>query len=139
MKLKLISGIYLVIMVLVYACENDSSIEFKRYYSSGAVVYHDHCQNCHGNNGEGLAALIPPLNDSVFLKSNQNALACIIQNGWKAPVKVSGRVYDGAMPAESNLTPIEIAQVITYVGNTFGNKIGLVTGDDVVGDLAKCN
>ncbi len=138
MKLKLISGICLLMMALVYACENDGSIEFKRYYSSGAVVYHDHCQNCHGNNGEGLAALIPPLNDSVFLKSNKNTLPCIIQNGLKAPIKISDRVYNGAMPAASNLTPIEIAQVITYVGSSFGNKIGLVTSDDVGSDLAKC-
>ncbi len=34
------------------------------------------------------------------------------------------------MPA-AGLTPMEIAQVVTYVGNSFGNKLGVVTGDDV--------
>src|ERR1700712_3730230 len=130
MKLKIIGGICLLLMISVYACESDSSIEFKRYYSSGKEVYHARCQNCHGSNGEGLAALIPPLNDSSFFKSNKSILPCIIQNGLKAPVKISGRIFNGAMPA-AGLTPIEIAQVITYVGNSFGNKLGVVTNEDV--------
>jgi len=138
MKAKIISCICLLLLVLVYACESDSTLEFKQYYTTGAVVYHDRCQNCHGSNGEGLAALIPPLNDSSFLKLNKSILPCIIQNGLKAPVKISGRVFNGAMPPAS-LTPIEIAQVITYVGNSFGNKLGVVTNEDVVVELAKCN
>ena len=137
MKIKIISGICLLLMVLVYACESDDSIEFKRYYTSGAGVYHDHCQNCHNNNGDGLAELIPPLTDTTFLKTNKSNLPCIIQNGLKAPIKISGRVFNGSMPAVS-LTPIEIAQVITYVGNTFGNKLGLVSDDEVGVDLGKC-
>jgi mono/diheme cytochrome c family protein len=138
MKIKIISGICLLLMVLVYACESDDTIEFKRYYTSGAEVYHDHCQNCHNNNGDGLVELIPPLNDSAFLKNNKSQLPCIIQNGLKAPIKISGRVFNGSMPPVS-LTPIEIAQVITYVGNSFGNKLGLVTDDEVGVDLGKCN
>ena len=138
MKIKIISGICLLLMVLVYACESDDTIEFKRYYTSGAEVYHDHCQNCHNNNGDGLVELIPPLNDSAFLKNNKSQLSCIIQNGLKAPIKISGRVFNGAMPPVS-LTPIEIAQVITYVGNSFGNKQGMITADDVEAALEKCN
>ena len=47
------------------------------------------------------------------------------------------RVFNGSMPSVT-LTPIEIAQVITYVGNTFGNKLGLVSDDEVGVDLGKC-
>jgi len=138
MKIKIISGISLLLMLMVYACESDDTIEFKRYYASGAVVYHDHCQNCHNNNGDGLVDLIPPLNDPTYLKTNKNSLPCIIQNGLKAPIKISGRVFNGSMPSVT-LTPIEIAQVITYVGNSFGNKLGLVTDDEIGVDLGKCN
>jgi len=138
MKIIIISGICLLMMALIYSCESDSTIEFKRYYSSGAVVYQQHCQNCHGSSGEGLAALIPPLNDSTYLKVNKNSLPCIIQNGLKSPIKISGRVFSGNMPA-SGLTPIEITQVITYVGNSFGNKLGIVSDDDVGVEMAKCN
>jgi len=137
MKLKVISGICLLLVVLVWSCQSDESIEFNRYYSSGISVYQTHCQNCHGANGEGLNGLIPPLTDSVVLKTYSIALPCIIKNGLKQQITVSGKLFDGEMPAVS-LTPIEIAQVITYVTNSFGNKRGLVTDDAVAADLAKC-
>ena len=60
----------LLLLVFIVSCENDSSIEFKRYYSEGAQVYQTHCQNCHGAHGEGLLSLIPPLTDSVYFKNN---------------------------------------------------------------------
>jgi mono/diheme cytochrome c family protein len=56
----------------------------------------------------------------------------------KGKITIAGKDFDGAMPA-AGLTPIEIAQVVTYVGNSFGNKLGVVTGDDIGVALAKCN
>ena len=61
-----------------------------------------------------------------------------MQNGLKGKTTIAGKDFDGAMPA-AGLTPIEIAQVVTYVGNSFGNKLGVVTGDDVGVALRKCN
>lgn len=137
MKIKVIGGICLVLVALVYSCQSDGSIEFKQYYSAGSQVYHGHCQNCHGAKGEGLAALIPPLTDTLWIKSNKTTLPCIIQNGLKQKITISGKVFEGEMPA-SGLTPIEIAQVMTYVTNSFGNKLGVVTGDDMEASLLKC-
>ena len=137
MKIKIVGSICLLLFVLIYSCQSDGSIEFKQYYSSGNIVYHDHCQNCHGTKGEGLAALIPPLTDSVFLKSSKTIIPCILQNGLKGKIIITGREFDGVMPA-SGLTPIEIAQVTTYIKNSFGNKLGIITVDEVNGNLAKC-
>jgi mono/diheme cytochrome c family protein len=138
MKIRIIACICLLLSALIYSCQSDGSIEFKQYYSAGSLVYQSHCQNCHGDKGEGLAALIPPLTDTSSLKRYQTKLPCIIQNGLKGKVTVAGKDFDGTMPA-AGLTPIEIAQVVTYVSNSFGNKLGVVTGDDVVAALAKCN
>jgi len=138
MKIKVIGGICLLLIALVYSCQSDSSIEFKQYYSVGSGVYQAHCQNCHGAKGDGLAGLIPPLTDTAYLKANRSALACMLQNGLKKSISVSNRSYDGQMPA-SGLTPMEIAQVATYVANSFGNKLGVITVDDVGVDLGKCN
>jgi mono/diheme cytochrome c family protein len=138
MKVRAITIISVLILTLAYACESESSIEFKQYYASGAAVYQQHCQNCHGGKGEGLAALIPPLTDTASIKKIKEQLPCILQNGLKGQINVSGRSFNGQMPAAS-LTPIEIAQVITYVGNSFGNKAGLTTNDNVTTNLAKCN
>ncbi|MDO3643013.1 cytochrome c [Mucilaginibacter sp. L3T2-6] len=139
-KLKtVIAGILSVtLLVMVASCVNNSQMEFNRYYSNGSAVYQTHCQNCHGTNGEGLQGLIPPLTDSTYLKTNKNILACIIKNGVKGKITVGNKQFEGEMPA-SGLAPVEIAQVLTYINNSFGNKSGTFTTEDVNADLGKCN
>jgi mono/diheme cytochrome c family protein len=138
MKLKIIGAISAVIILFIASCQSDESIEFRRYYSSGALVYQTHCQNCHGINGEGLSALIPPLTDSIYLKNNKTALACYIKLGLKGQITIKGKKFDDAMPA-NDLSPVEIARVLTYIGNSFGNKLNTINEQAVQADLKKCN
>jgi len=139
MKGKIIGFICLLaFFAMIYSCQSDASIEYSRYYSGGAVVYHDHCRNCHGDKGEGLNGLIPPLTDTVLLKNDKNKLACQLKSGLNGKITVNGKEFDGTMPS-SDLTPIELAQVITYVTNSFGNKQEMFTDDEVQGALNKCS
>ncbi|SDP92974.1 Cytochrome C oxidase, cbb3-type, subunit III [Mucilaginibacter sp. OK268] len=139
MKLAFITGIGLLfIMAVAASCQSDEQIEFKRYYSSGSVLYLAHCQNCHGEKGEGLQALIPPLTDSVFLKQNRSSLACYLKNGLKGKLSIAGREFEGEMPAAADLSPIEVAKVLTYITNSFGNKQGLINLQQVQADLKEC-
>jgi mono/diheme cytochrome c family protein len=138
MRIKIISGLALLCTILVISCQSEDELEFSRYYSSGMVVYQTKCQNCHGAKGEGLQALIPPLTDSVYLKANKEILACDIKYGLKDKINISQKQFDGAMPA-NDLTDVEIAEVLTYVTNSFGNKLGVVTTQMVNEELNKCN
>jgi mono/diheme cytochrome c family protein len=138
MKLKIISGICFLLLGLIISCQSEDSIEFKRYYTAGALVYQTHCQNCHGAKGEGLLALIPPLTDTTYIKANAAQLPCNIKYGLKGKITLSGKAFEGAMPS-SDLTPIEIAQVLTYVSNSFGNKAETITVDEVNTNLTKCS
>ena len=124
-------------ILLAGACQSDENLEFKRYYSSGALVYQQHCQNCHGASGEGLSALIPPLSDSVFLRKSLSSLPCYVKNGLKAQITVNGKTFEDAMPA-NDLSPVEIAQVLTYVGNSWGNKLNTIDEQSVQKNLAGC-
>ncbi len=138
MKYKVIVAIsFLLTLIFIASCESETDIEFKRYYSIGAEVYQSHCQNCHGANGQGLMALVPPLNDSLFLKNNKSSLACYIKSGLKGPIKINGKDFDDGMPA-NELSPMEIAQALTYVCNSFGNKLNGINQEQVQADLAKC-
>ena len=130
-------GILLVLGVLIVSCQNEQSLEFKRYYTSGSLVYQSHCQNCHGVQGEGLKGLIPPLTDSSFLKSNLTRLPCIIKNGLKGKIDINHRSFEGEM-AKIDLNPMELAQVITYINNSFGNKLGQTGYEEVIANLSKC-
>lgn len=139
MKLAFITGIGLLfIMAMVASCQSEEQVEFNRYYSGGSVLYLAHCQNCHGEKGEGLQALIPPLTDSVFLKQNRSSLACYLKNGLKGKLSIAGREFEGEMPAAADLSPIEVAKVLTYVTNSFGNKAGVINLQQVQADLKEC-
>ena len=128
MSWRSIGGVIVFIAILsIIACQSDENLDFKRYYSSGALVYQQHCQNCHGDNGEGLSALIPPLSDSSYLRKNLGSLSCYIK----------GKTFEDAMPA-NDLSPIEIAEVLTYIGNSFGNKLNTIDEQSVQNNLTSC-
>jgi mono/diheme cytochrome c family protein len=125
------------LLVAIASCQSEQQIEYNRYYSAGSLVYQTHCQNCHGDGGQGLAALIPPLTDSRYLIGNLHQLPCYLQNGLNGPIIVNNKNYEGKMPP-ADLSPIEIAQVLTYITNSFGNNNGLTDADKVEKDLKVC-
>jgi mono/diheme cytochrome c family protein len=137
MRTGIVIGSILLLIAVMVSCQSEQQVEYYRYYSAGAAVYQNHCQNCHGDKGQGLAALIPPLTDTAYLKTNKKYLACCLKNGLDGKITVNHIAFDGKMPA-TELSPIEIAQVLTYVTNSFGNKAGLMSTDDVERDLKKC-
>ncbi|GGH06051.1 c-type cytochrome [Mucilaginibacter phyllosphaerae] len=140
MKFKVIVFTAIMLCVIIVSCQSDAEQEFKRYYTGGAVIYKDKCQNCHGNNGEGLSAMIPPLTDTAYLKKKRTVLSCLVKYGIKETiVTINGKAYEGTMPANVDMPPIEIAKVLTYIGNSFGNKMGTIAVEEVNSNLEKCN
>jgi mono/diheme cytochrome c family protein len=137
MKLRAAIGIILLGIIVLVSCQDNESLDFKRYYSAGSLVYKTNCQNCHGENGEGLQALMPPLTDSLFLKRNLKSLACVVKTGLKGKITIMQKEFDWQMPA-INLNFMETAQALTYITNSFGNHLGVVTYDDVNADVSNC-
>jgi mono/diheme cytochrome c family protein len=137
MKLKVIGFIAILLVVIGASCQSDQEMEFNRYYSAGSLVYQQHCQNCHGDKGQGLQSLIPPLTDSIYLKNNKTKLACFVKNGLEGKIIINGRLFDDQMQGD-DLSPIEIAKVLTYIGNSYGNKLGTITTENVQSDLKNC-
>jgi len=140
MRTKLIYFIFISIafISMIQSCQNETSINFKRYYVNGKGIYEKNCQNCHGSDGKGLGTLYPPLTDSTYLKLNRNKLACIIRNGQTGTIKINNISYVGIMPGNETLADIDIAQVIVYITNSFGNKQGFYDSEIATKDLEKC-
>ncbi|MGY4386131.1 mono/diheme cytochrome c family protein [Pedobacter sp. UYP24] len=126
-----------IIAATIISCQDANRIQYDMYYTNGRDLYISHCQNCHGAKGEGLAALAPPLTDTTYLKENRTKIACFIKNGLTDTIFVNSNKYDGKMPAE-NFANIDIAQIIVYVTNTFGNKHGNYSQEQVATDLSNC-
>lgn len=128
----------LCITVLIFACQDQNEIDFQNYKTSGKDIYKAKCQNCHAENGEGLGALAPPLTDTTYLKAHKNKLACFIKNGLQDTIVVHGKTYSDKMPGFKELTDIEIAQLIVYITNSFGNTQGHYPYSQVSEDLKNC-
>ena len=127
-----------VALLLLGACQSENQISYARYYTSGKQLYDRHCQNCHSQDGTGLKGLIPPLTDTTFLSKNKGRLACIIKYGMHDTISVNGREYNSEMPGNSSLPDIDIAAIVTYITNSFGNKQGLYRTTDASEDLSDC-
>ncbi len=110
-----------------------------QYYSNGRKLYKTICSNCHMESGEGLGRLIPPLAKSDYLINNRGDLARVLKYGINGPMTVNGINYNQPMPANPNFTDLEIAEILTYIGNTWGNEMGGFSIEDVEKDLAKAN
>jgi len=90
------------------------------------------CSACHGQNGEG-GPIAPPLAGSEWVTGPVSNLIRIQLRGLKGPIKVAGKDYNfvGGMSALSYQTDEQIAGVLTYVRNSFGNKASAVTASQV--------
>ncbi|MFD0941140.1 c-type cytochrome [Pedobacter boryungensis] len=129
---------FITVCCMIYSCQNAGEIEQAKYMTGGKDLYTANCQNCHGANGEGLGELAPPLTDTTFLKENKVKLACIIKNGSSEGVVINGKSYQGKMPAFSKLHDIDVAQLVVYITNSFSNKQGMYTYEQVAKDLENC-
>ncbi|WP_242928920.1 copper-containing nitrite reductase [Pontibacter vulgaris] len=96
----------------------------------GKTLYAQNCQACHQAEGQGMKGAFPPLAKSDFLNSDLNRAIGVVAHGLEGQIKVNGEVYNSTMP-KLKLTDEEIANVITYVVNNWGNKGGEVTLDQV--------
>ena len=105
----------------------------------GEHLYIKNCSNCHQKTGTGLGLVYPPLNTSDYLEHNFEEVICLIKNGKKGVLLVNGKSYNQAMPAIPSLTDLEVAEIATYIYNTWKNEKGLVEVQEVSKILSLCD
>jgi len=104
------------------------SAEAEALWLKGAEIYRrdGHSVTCHQADGKGLpAAGFPPLDDTRWVNGSAERLIKITLNGLHGPIEVKGKKYPGFVPMtqfRGLLDDHEIAAVLTYVRNAFGNK-----------------
>jgi cytochrome c551 len=114
-------------------------VKFQQYYAEGEVLYQQHCANCHQANGSGLGRVYPPLAQSDFMKNNPEAVICLMKYGVEGEMVVNGVTYNKAMPGIPNLTDLELAEISTYIHNSWGNMGGGIEVNQVAPILAACS
>ncbi|SER45451.1 Cytochrome c, mono-and diheme variants [Nitrosomonas sp. Nm51] len=117
-----------------YAADTTPSVPVSAYPDLvlGESLYQIHCQECHGASGEGVPGIYPPLaqNRSVIMASPLNTIRSILEGGYPATTKENPRPY-GMPPFQQMLRDREIAYIVSYIRNAWGNKAGRVTVFDV--------
>jgi nitrite reductase (NO-forming) len=98
---------------------------------AGQELFAGTCSTCHQPNGAGLAGVFPPLAKSDYLASDPKRAIDIVLRGLSGPVKVNGQDYNSVMPPMSQLADDEVANILTYVGNTWGNSTGAFSAEQV--------
>lgn len=97
----------------------------------GKVVYANNCLTCHQADGSGVPRLNPPLIKNQWVLGKKSVLAKQILYGSQGKIEIEGETFSNTMPALPQLTDQQIADVITYVRNSFGNKASAMTSAEV--------
>jgi cytochrome c551 len=119
--------------------EHKQSTKFDQYYVQGQVLYLTHCSNCHQKNGSGLGLLYPPLNTSDFMDSHFEEVICLIKNGKEGELIVNGKQFNKPMKGVLSLTELEVAEITTYIYNSWDHKRGIVEVKEVATALGACS
>ncbi|MFT5474388.1 MAG: mono/diheme cytochrome c family protein [Kiritimatiellia bacterium] len=116
--------------------ESALSAADRAIYRRGKAVYEAGCVACHQPNGKGLEKLAPRLAGSDWMKKKDDILIRVILNGLQGPITVKGKDVDSSfqvMPGHAALLDDDnIAEVLSYIRNTWGNKGRMVTRESVV-------
>jgi mono/diheme cytochrome c family protein len=93
----------------------------------GKQVYLQVCLACHMADAGGVQGMNPPLIKTKFVLGLKAPLIKIVLNGMTGDLDINGDTYHNVMAPHSDLTDQQIADVLTYVRNSFGNKASAVT------------
>ncbi len=96
----------------------------------GERTYNQNCMACHQSGGQGIPGAFPPLARSDYLLAKPHRSIDVLLNGLSGKITVNGQAYDGVMPAVQ-LSDESIANVLTYVLNSWSNNGGEITPEQV--------
>ena len=102
------------------------------FMERGEKVYNRVCLACHQSDGSGVPMMYPPVIESEFISGNTDSLIVIILEGLSGPMIVKGEEYNSIMPPMKDvLDDQEVADLINYLRNSYGNTGEFVKPDDV--------
>lgn len=151
-----IIGVFLLILILI-GCKNDEKkdrvsvakeaaqkLKSKRERikekdtaaiasnTRGEAIYEQNCAVCHQANGGGVPNLNPPLEDADYtLGEKEPLIELLLQGSSDKRIEVNGKTYSNVMPSFKSLEDKQIADVLTYIRNSFGNDASTVTAEEV--------
>lgn len=125
---KIIISLFFIIIPSLFLFAQSS---LKASMENGKKVYTQYCLTCHQDNGGGVPKMNPPLINASFVTGDKKKLIQWVLLGSTEKVPIDGKYYSNNMPAQANLKDQEIADVLTYIRNSFNNRASTITTTDV--------
>jgi len=97
----------------------------------GGELYKKYCLTCHQANGTGVPRMNPPLIKTTYVTGDKKKLIKWVLQGSVENIPIDGQTYSNNMPAQAYLKDQEIADILTYIRSSFGNKATAVTAAEV--------
>ena len=110
---------------------NTGTLTRDQQIKAGEVLFKGTCSACHQDKGQGIDGVFPPLAGSDYLVADKKRAIGVVLNGLSGPVTVNGKAYNSVMPPMSQLNDDEVANILTFTLNSWGNNAGVVTAADV--------
>lgn len=99
-------------------------------FAAGQQIYAQNCLACHNPQGTGAPGLYPPLANTNWVTGDKIRLIRTLLLGLSEPIEVNGETYNQEMPSYAHLSDQQIADVLTYIRNSFGNQAdGVIEGE----------
>ncbi|TRX49866.1 cytochrome c [Fulvivirga sp. M361] len=126
-----------VVIAYTQSCNNPKSTPESVVQSNvstvdvGESAYKRACMTCHQSEGQGLPGTYPPLAATDWVTGGKERLIGVVINGIQGEIEVNGTLYNGVMPPMSYLSDKQVADILTYVRNSFGNEASAITKEEV--------
>ena len=127
--MKLLSTLAVLIALAAGATQTQSPLAAQ--VARGKKIYQQQCLTCHQVDGTGVMNMNPPLVKTTYVLGDKSALIKIVVNGMKPPLTIDDNEYHNVMPPHTTMTDQQIADVLTYIRRSFGNKATPVTAAEV--------
>ncbi len=103
-------------------------------YKKGRDLYGNSCGACHQAHGKGLANMAPTLAKSDWVNGSLSRLIGVAVHGLSGPIRVNGKLAENIppiMPPHGYMKDGQLADVLTYVKNAWGNRSGSVSAQEI--------
>lgn len=116
--------LYLVFIIMVgfFYANGQKKFDIKKSIIEGKKVYDLYCATCHQSDGGGVQRMNPPLIKTKYVLGNKEELIKIILKGMNEPIEIDGEDFENPMASHSFLSDVQIADVLNYIRNSFGNN-----------------
>jgi mono/diheme cytochrome c family protein len=113
--LKIASPFFIVVLLAIFVLNiyTHATVEHP-----GKVFYKVKCAQCHGDNGEGIRSLVPPITKTFFSKENIDSIPCWLKFGMNQSISVNGVLYDQTM-YPNKIDEVQTANVVNYILQDF--------------------